>query len=559
MTCTWEYLVGDVRDVLARLDEQSIQCIVTSPPYWGLRDYGIPSSIWGGDPVCEHEWGTEIPPKKQHADRDHSHNDMLDTRGEQGSKKARGAELPQGAYCQKCGAWRGCLGLEPTPEMFVDHMVDVCRALWRVLRNDGTFWLNLGDCYAASPNAWSAEKTKAAGRDNRTFRDKPFGTVIGTLKPKDLVMMPHRVALALQEDGWWVRSTIVWSKPNPMPESCTDRPTSSHEYIFELVKSGKPTYWTHRDLPGVRKRPRADYRYLDLLEGTEAIDRPEEFNTIDKVPCPDCNGVGELAGWFGQGECGRCQGKGKVRRWKRINLWKGHDYFYDAEAVREPIMESTRVRMQSKCITPEENPHPDSKWPDGDFRQHAFLYSTDLERGRNLRNVWTIATQPYPKAHFATFPENIPETCIKAGTSEWGCCPQCGAPWERVIEQERSFESTQALAGHRPKGKHLERENNGQIGKNLRMGPVIRSQTKGFRPTCECGGDLEPVPCWVLDPFGGSGTTVWVGRRLRRSVIAIDINPKYKALAEERAMLDIPDIMTFKEEHNDQGNSKERK
>jgi DNA modification methylase len=474
MTCTWEYLVGDVRNVLAGLAEQSVQCIVTSPPYWGLRDYGIPPSVWGGDPECEHEWGNEIPPKQQHADRDHSHNDMLDTRGEQGSKEARGAELPQGAYCQKCGAWRGCLGLEPTPEMFIEHLVEVCRGLWRVLRDDGTFWLNLGDSYATGGGGAKVPGGGKRGFEWRGPALQPNRMKIEGLKPKDLVMMPHRVALALQADGWYVRGDIVWAKPNPMPESTRDRPTRSHEYIFLLTK--KSRYFYDREALKVPAKP-------------ESLARINQANFDNQTGGPKDYGV---------------TGVNRNR--------------------------STRKALENFAKNPT----------------------------CNIRDVWNITVQPYPDAHFATFPEKIPELCIKAGTSEWGGCPQCGSPWERVVEKvastmnirirDASKEILDKKSGHGGRAKATKKETD-NYGEEV-MGS---SQTLGFKPTCECP-DNEPIPCIVLDPFAGSGTTVLVARRLGRSAIAIDINPKYKKLAKERAMLDIPDIMTFKEEDHEQGN-----
>src|SRR3990170_8284240 len=179
---------GDARAVLAELPAESVHCVVTSPPYWGLRDYGAP----------------------------------------------------------------GQLGLEPTPEAYVEAMVGVFREVWRVLRADGTVWLNMGDCYTTSffshdsirsipqpMGDWSKEGQRRP-KQERTKRGAAEN--IGGLKPKDLVGMPWRLAFALQADGWYLRSDIIWAKPNPMPESVTDRPTKSHEYLFLLSKSERYFY-----------------------------------------------------------------------------------------------------------------------------------------------------------------------------------------------------------------------------------------------------------------------------------------------------------------------------
>lgn len=179
---TVEIRVGDCLEHLRQMPDESVNCIVTSPPYYGLRDYGVCGQIGMEESVTEH---------------------ML-------------------------------------------ILTDVFREAKRVLRSDGTLWVNYGDAYASSVNGRSAADTKAAGDDDRTFRDKPLDTVKATgLKPKDLIGLPWRLAFALQDDGWWLRSDIIWSKPNPMPESVRDRPSRAHEYIFLLTKGAR--YWYDAD------------------------------------------------------------------------------------------------------------------------------------------------------------------------------------------------------------------------------------------------------------------------------------------------------------------------
>lgn len=187
---TVKFMIGDVIEQLRLMDADSVDCVCTSPPYWGLRDYNV----------------------------------------------------------------EGQIGLEPTLAEHMGVLVDVFAEIKRVLKPSGTVWLNYGDCYASTPNGRSAADVKALGKDDRAFRDKPFSTIQGVLKPKDLCMLPNRLAIALQEAGWWIRSEIIWAKPNPMPESVTDRPAGAHEKIFLLTKSKKYFY----DAKGSRQSAEAE-------------------------------------------------------------------------------------------------------------------------------------------------------------------------------------------------------------------------------------------------------------------------------------------------------------
>jgi len=269
---------GDCREVIATMPAESVNCVVTSPPYWGLRDYGV----------------------------------------------------------------AGQLGLEATPEEYVANMVAVFREVRRVLRDDGTVWLNLGDSYAShdpggprdgeflNPGGRKAKKEGDGAARNRA------GTYIGPrgtdgIKPKDLVGIPWRVAFALQADGWYLRSDIIWAKPNPMPESVTDRPTKAHEYLFLLTKSAR--------------------------------------------------------------------------------------YWYDADAIKEDAIHAGRTVKASDPTTAKNGQKGQYGATAFGFTQHDTVVGT----GRNRRSVWTIATKPYPGAHFAVMPEALVEPCVLAG------CPEGGA------------------------------------------------------------------------------------------------------------------------------------
>ena len=259
---------GDARAMA--LPDKSVQCVVTSPPYWGLRKYEGEQQIEG--------WGC--------------------------------------AY-----------GLEPTPEMYVEHTIEFLREIRRVLRDDGVMFWNIGDSYSGSGKGIGSDHGKGVFTDT----DIPK-TDWRDLKPKDLCLIPFRVALAAQSDGWWVRSVIIWSKPNPMPESVKDRPTSSYEFILMLTKSQR--------------------------------------------------------------------------------------YYWDADAVRETAQDwgmRDRTNWSARVFAESYGQTPQSGGENCNF----------ATSGRNLRDVWTIPTQPFPaelrkdgQHHFAVFPEKIPETCIKAATKE---------------------------------------------------------------------------------------------------------------------------------------------
>lgn len=293
-------MIGDVREQLRKLPENSVHCIVTSPPYWGLRDYGV----------------------------------------------------------------EGQIGLEKTPAEFIAVMVDVFEELRRVLRKDGTCWVNMGDSYC-STDKWGGggnvgKQTVAPDGSVPSWQVRKKREKVEGLKPKDLVMMPHRLAIALQDAGWWVRQDIVWSKPNPMPESVRDRCTKSHEYIFLLTKSEKYFY---------------DY---------EAIKEPTV--TDGEIQ----RGVG-----FGHGTDAEHRQRGRVRTAGNVNAPKGQLAYEQGDS---------KHRTKAGLL--------------------KYAEATREEGGapltRNKRSVWTMATHSFAEAHFATFPPELPENCIKAG------CPPGG-------------------------------------------------------------------------------------------------------------------------------------
>lgn len=337
-------IIGDWTKELKRFRDNVFHCCVTSPPYYNLRDYHVV----------------------------------------------------------------GQLGHEETPEKYIQKLVEGFREVKRVLRNDATLWVVIGDCYIS----------------------------------KNLVGIPWMFAFAMRSDGWWLRKEIIWHKPNPMTELVKDRPTSAHETIFLFSKSKK--------------------------------------------------------------------------------------YFYDMDAIREPCVIASK---EGKVNIVNRKGNPDRS----DNATHRARYAKGSSMpplnpdGKNKRDVWTITTKPYRGDHFAAFPPDIPEICIKAGTSVIGCCPVCGAPIKRITQSIKPNVSNEEKIAELAK-KGIPRTTANLYATRQRG----TSMTIGWKATCEHSRALDPIPCVVLDPFAGSGTTGMVASKLGRDFVLIDINPKYEIFMLDR-------------------------
>lgn len=586
---------GHCIDQLRQMPKDSVHCVVTSPPYWNLRDYKIPPVEWP---------------------------EMVFT--------------PMSICEQKIvPAWTGQLGLEPTPEMFVAHIVAVFREVWRVLRPDGTMFLNFGDSYFGSKssgdqNAISCDISgKALGdfpksdcfcqnlcgvcrevyrhtthtsrlleamllaslhgtnhehkalkfvrlptsdslsqearkpiankdqietechesaplraflesmiwqltpqlldvclqRDNRgecllcarslernarqcedriscpcairkasdvrqdqtshrlyseatgdalvsskedkvsdsfSYQNSTKALRLGQLKPKDLIGIPWRVALALQADGWFLRSDIIWSKANPMPSSVTDRPGTSHEYIFLLTK-------------------RAHY-FFDM----ESIKEPASSATN---PRRSNNGQTPVQGW--------ASGSGS-----------------------HSTIDYAQKKVGSK-----------RKFGDHGIKNNASFDEAMavMPSTRNKRSVWTLPSQAYSESHFATFPPDLIRPCILAGTSQGGCCGACGKPLERVTKRTDTVDPSH-------KGSRFDQGKTGARdgGKRTQSGERFLKETVGWRSTCKCNNISGVVPCTVLDPFGGSGTVGEVSLEYGRHCVLIELGEQNIELIKGR-------------------------
>jgi site-specific DNA-methyltransferase (cytosine-N4-specific) len=228
---TCQIYLGNSLDVLKELTAESVHCVVTSPPYWGLRDYG--TADWdGGDSECDHSCGGQV---NQTKDAGTSRGDIYTSGVRPGIDSST---------CLKCGATRvdDQIGLEKTPEEYIAKLVELFREVRRVLRSDGTLWINIGDSYNAQPGQLKVTDKAGVKQASDVGSIGAPSRSVENLKPKDLVGIPWMLAFALRADGRWLRQDIIWSKPNPMPESVTDRCTKSHEYVFLLSKSAKYYY-----------------------------------------------------------------------------------------------------------------------------------------------------------------------------------------------------------------------------------------------------------------------------------------------------------------------------
>ena len=386
--------------------------------------------------------------------------------------------------CKKCGAVYLDLqiGLEKTPEEYTREIFDVCMETKRILKPSGTLWLNLGDSYcstAGGSTAASIKNIKRIGKDASEARQVIRPVVPPSLKPKDIIGIPWRIAFALQgfavvpfykftewadllkkaretKDwelvefveniirkmdimmqlaAYWHRCDIIWAKPNPMPESVSDRPTRAHEFIFLLTKS--------------------------------------------------------------------------------------RNYYYDAEAIKtetkEPI-EDFRKERGNKKRTP--------------TREVNGIRKSGIYPTANKRSVWSVTTSVFKDDHYATFPKQLIVDCIKAGSSEHGCCATCGKPYIRILEKAGVFTDPRMKS---KRGVELALDYRGESSAKgmLKTGELTIKKTVGWKKVCKCETkDIRKAV--VFDPFAGTGTTLVLAEKLGRDSLGIELNPKNINLAESR-------------------------
>ena len=489
---TVDIRIGDALAVLRAMPDASVHCVITSPPYWGLRAYG-------GDP--------------------------------------------------------GMIGLEPTFAEHIENLLAVFREIRRVLRPDGTCWLNYGDSYARGDKRGSSGTGDKQASNRGSVEARGTGLASG-MKSKDLLGMPWRVAFALQDDGWWLRADICWHKSNPMPESAKDRPTRAHEFVF-LMTTAERYFYDHeavKEPVAGTAHPRASTR-----AGRSRCEHRPDRLPHDSIEARKARANPEA-------------GHTSTKERRGIRPYKTPDVWATGPGAHGTIHPLGREKGKVPGVTPK------SAAPGSGIRQNESYQAAMIEvrPTRNLRDVWTFASAPFRGAHFATFPPALVEPGIKAGTSEHGCCPDCGAPWERQATRidkgwDGSRYGERAVAVSTSSG-GTERSTLGSSNGRL----TGDYETTGWRPCCDCyderyraehpeprrgrkrrqraawGGRWKRVrarpgnpewptsPATVLDPFAGAGTVALVAERLGRDSILIEINPDYAAMARDRIHADAP-------------------
>lgn len=534
---TWRntILVGDVREQLATLPDESVHCVVTSPPYWGLRDYGVDGQI----------------------------------------------------------------GLEATPDAFVCALVDVFREVRRVLRSDGTAWVNLGDSYAGSGKGPSnsiqplaeLRGQRHAGQYANGQAPTEWISIPRGLKPKDLVGIPWAVAKALQAPYYTGRirdeRERVWLAAMIDGEGCMflhkrkigqnngqgyARKSDTYGAGLEIANTSEAIIQRCLAITGRgsivrqekdRRQPlfRWNLRSNECREVIKEVypylvGKQHQARLI--LGCPSSGPQAEAAhagcialhngqecaidfpppaslyepGWWLRSDV----------IWSKSNpmpesvtdrptkaheylflLTKSERYFYDAEAIKETSTTGDARRPYTSVGTWEMDGRALEKRHGGEARQ------TDATN-RNRRTVWEIATQPYAEAHFATFPEELVKPCIQAGTSEWGCCSVCGAPWRRMVE--RSVEAYNEREGIAQALRNAGATNGGTAKVTLGVTDGVSTSTTGWQPTCKHEAPIERAV--VLDPFMGSGTTGQVAFESGRDYAGVELNPTYAEMAKRR-------------------------
>lgn len=478
---------GDAKETMREMPESSVHMVMTSPPYFGLRDYGEDvESTWGGDDECDHQWETRTKPPQGGENTDENPPNTGADASTQESR-IRGGDGVDSDKCVKCGAWRGQLGLEPKVDQFVQNLVEVGDEVRRVLRDDGSWWLNLGDSFAGSGRGqWDDDE----GRPKESYRpdsgDHPEQNT--TLRRKSKMLVPHRVAIALQDAGWIVRSDAVWSKPNPMPHPVKDRLNEHKEFVFHLTPA--PDYWF--DLDAIRE----PHKESSLDRTTHAMHDSEIG--MEHVPGADA----DHARMDADQAC-HPDGKnpGDIFEVSVKSFPEAHFAVYPPELVKKPLKSSCPPTVCAECGTPYErekvveHTQPkhlvDSERPQA--RRAVEIYEESDLTGQHLRALRAVGL--------------------------------CDAGQAQEV-QDGHGNNTKAVERLAAKAKDV-------LGGYAREFLGEQVESTEWQQACDCDTD-ETDPGIVLDPFAGAGTTPLVAKEYGRRFVGIDLNPEYVAMAQKR-------------------------
>lgn len=516
--------IGDCRDTMRQWIAEGVKvnCVCTSPPYWGLRDYGIPPTVWGGNPSCNHQWWSV-----EHAGGGMQPSDKV--RWQHVGAGPSGHAKSTSGFCVKCNAWMGNLGLEPDYRMFITNMVEVFSLVRELLTDDGVCFLNLGDSYSSggrrSRDPGKSKIHEAFEGDNYIDGLRPADQP--GIKPKDMLLIPARVAIALQDSGWYIRSAMPWLKRNGMPDSVTDRPAQSIEYVYMLTKSER-YFW---DGHAVKVRS---------SDGTNP-------RRSTKMPDGRDTGAGGHGAYHREG---REQGKTHLpgnKTHRGAAAYEAGDEFHRTKAGLVNYATKQRKLAEAGSGT----------------KTNQSFYDATLEHvsARNFRvsdpffnswqGMWTddngdplamiVNTRGYNGAHFATYPAELVRPLILAATSAHGHCPTCGAGWKRIVDKGEPDVDRQQACGGDTVGEYHGEAIKGYEGTGAQDPSAVKARilegmrstvTKGWQQTCKCG--VSPQPAIVLDPFLGSGTTAQVAQELGRNWFGCDISTDYESLQQGR-------------------------
>ncbi len=583
-----EILEGDVLTRLAEMPAESVNCVVTSPPYWSLRKYDAPDVVWGGDPDCEHEWGDIVMGGESYDNAvrwEHGDSDKAKLRKD--FPDAWQKQTPQGQFCARCRAWLGQFGLEPTPELYVEHTLDVLRGIRRVLRPDGVVFWNIGDGYWGSA---AKGGSGAGGKEDRWHGDGVYdrryrGTANPPgLKPKDLVLMPFRVALAAQAPQppeYKIKSEVdrAWLAAMLDGEGCVyihrrwkGRKNPTYGCAIQISNTNMPVLERCRALTGMGtinksnvSRRKTIYRWCLMSREARVLlrelypyiiikrvqikaalaapssgpDAEHAWDSIKKlnqgeVPVedvwPEPKGLVGEPGWYvrsvivwNKPNCMPESAKDRPTTAHEyiLMLTKNERYWWDQEAVREPHSPDGRTATTA---------------PIGDGSHANYQGGDGHERwpnsGRNLRSVWTFPTAQTPEAHFATFPPELPRRCIEAACPR-EVCAKCGTARVRLVESGGRQADDGPHAWTRSKGDGDETSNAGaRRAAGVLPNHHYEQNTIGWS---DCGCEEPDYQAGiVLDPFAGVGTTLYVARQLGRRYVGIELSPTYAAMARQK-------------------------